>query len=133
TMRIQTWWVILATAALLAVVLHAEDKPTPIATAAAAVEANMKTRVGQAYDEQIGKDFSKKYPSIMKACAEKAGGDTRSFDMLIRVEKDGAIKEVLLHPATKISQCLRESLLKDSFTPPPKPAYWVNIHMELKR
>ena len=113
--------------------MHADDKPTSVAAAAAAVEANMKTPEGKDYDAQIGRDFTKKYPPVMKACREKSEGDTRSFDMLVRVENGGAVKEVLLYPPTKISQCLREAILKDTFSPPPKPAYWVDIHMDVKR
>jgi len=112
--------------------ISADDKPTPIATAATAVEANMKTREGKVYDAQIGKDLGKKYSPVMKLCREKAEGDTRSFDMLVNVDKDGAVTEVLLHPQTKISQCLRETMLKDTFSPPPKPAYWVDIHIDVK-
>jgi hypothetical protein len=110
----------------------AEDEPTPIATAAKAVEVNMQTPEGKAYDEQIGKDLGKKYPPVMKACKEKAEGDTRSFDMLVRVDKQGTVSEVLLHPSTKISQCLRETMLKDAFSAPPKLAYWVSIHIDVK-
>ena len=40
----------------------ADDKSTPLATAAAAVEANMKTSEGKAYDAQIGRELAKKYP-----------------------------------------------------------------------
>jgi hypothetical protein len=113
-------------------IISADDKPTPIATAAAAVEANMKTPDGKAYDTQVGRDLAKKYPPVMKLCKEKAEGDTRSFDLLVNVDMDGAVKEVLLHPQTKISQCLRENMLKDRFSPPPKPAYWVDIHIDVK-
>jgi len=112
---------------------RADNKPTSVAAAAAAVEANMRTPEGKAYDAQVGRDLAKKYPPVMKACKEKAESDTRSFDMLVRVDKDGTVKEVLLHPPTTISQCLREAMLKDTFSPPPKPAYWVDIHIEVKR
>jgi hypothetical protein len=123
---------IVLSAALLTVA-GAEDKPTSIAAAAAAVEANMKTREGKAYDEQFIKELGAKYLAVMKDCKEKAGADLRNFDMLVRVEKDGSVKEVLLYPPTKISQWLREPLLKAAFSPPPKPAYWVDIHMIVKR
>jgi len=112
---------------------EAEDKSTPIATAAAAVEANMKTSEGKAYDAQIGRELAKKYPPVMKACKEKANDEARSFDMLVRVEKDGDVREVLLSPPTKVSQCLRETMLKDTFSPPPTPAHWVDIHIDVKR
>jgi hypothetical protein len=111
----------------------ADDKPTPIATAAAAVEANMKTSEGRAYDAQIGKELTNKYPPVMKVCKEKANGEGRGFDMLVRVEKDGAVGEILLYPSTKVGQCLREAMLKDTFSPPPTPAHWVDIHLDMKR
>ena len=111
---------------------HADDKPTSIAAAAAAVEANMKTREGKAYDEQFTKELGNQYLAVMKDCQGKAGADLRSFDMLVRIEKDGSVKEILLYPPTKISQCLREPLLKATFSAPPKPAYWVDIHMVVK-
>jgi hypothetical protein len=113
--------------------VHASDKPTSLSSAAAAVEANMKTPEGKAYDAQLGRDFSKKYPPIMKACKEKAEGDTRSFDILVRVDAGGTVSEVLLYPSTKLSECLRDAILKDAFSPPPKPAHWVDIHMDMKR
>jgi len=113
--------------------MNADEKPTPVAVAAAAVEANMKTPDGKAYDAQFGRELAKKYPPVMKACKDKAEGDTRSFDVLVRVEKNGAVKEVLLYPATRISQCLREAILKDTFSPPPKPVHWVDIHVDVKR
>jgi hypothetical protein len=70
--------------------------------------------------------------NFLKLCKEKAEGDTRSSDMLVNVDKDGAVKEVLLHSETKISHCLRETMLKDTFSLPPKPAYWVDIHIDVK-
>jgi hypothetical protein len=113
--------------------IEAQDKPTPIATAAASVEANMKTSEGKAYDAEIGGELAKKYPPVMKACKEKADGDARSFDMLVRLEKSGAVKEVLLHPPTKVSECLRETMLKGTVPPPPTPSHWVDIHIDVKR
>ena len=71
--------------------IGADDKPTSIAAAARAVEANMKTREGKAYDAQVGRDLAKKYPPVMKG-KEKADGDAGSFDILsvlIRMEPSG--------------------------------------------
>ena len=112
--------------------MNADEKPTSLAVAAAAVEANMKTSEGEAYDAEIGKEFNQRYPPIWKTCKQKAVGDDRSFDLLVRVEKDRLVKEVLQHPETKMSACLRDAILKDTFAPPPKPAHWVDIHIDMK-
>ena len=48
-----------------------------------------------------------------------------------KLDKDGAVKEVLLHPTTKMGTCAGETLLKSTFSAPPKAAYWVNVFMKL--
>jgi len=67
----------------------------------------------------------------MKQCKQSAGNDLADFWMLIKLDKSGAVKEVLLYPATKMAACAREALLKGSFSPPPRSAYWVSIYMKL--
>lgn len=109
----------------------AEDKPTSLLDARAAVEANLRTPEGKAYDQQLGKEFPQKYLDTMKRCKQSAGNDLADFWMLIKLDKDGAVKEVLLSPATKMGACARETLLKGSFSPPPHPAYWVSVYMKL--
>lgn len=111
----------------------ANDTPTSLADARAAVEANLKTPAGQAYDQQFGKEFMQKQLPAMKLCKKSAGKDLTSFWILMKLDKDGAAREVLLHPTTKIGTCARQELLHSAFSPPPKPAYWVSIFMKLNR
>jgi hypothetical protein len=111
--------------------LLADDKPTSLSDAHAAVEASLRTPEGKAYDHQLGKEFPQKYLDTMKQCKQSAGNDLADFWMLIKLDKDGAVKEVLLSPATKLAVCARQTLLKGSFSPPPRPAYWVSIYMKL--
>ena len=114
-----------------AATLRADDKPTSLADARTAVEANLKTPEGKAYDGKLGKEFMEKHLSTMKQCQQSAGSDLESFWILMKLDKDGAVKEVLLHPATKLGACARETLLKSAFSPPPKPAYWVSVYMKI--
>ena len=109
----------------------AQDKPTNLADARAAVESNLKTPAGKAFDQQFGNEFIQKQLPIMKRCKASAGKDLDSFWILLKLDKDGAVKEVLLHPTTKLGTCARETLLKSSFSPPPKPSYWVSVFMKL--
>jgi hypothetical protein len=109
----------------------ADDKPTTLSDARAAVEANLRTPEGKAYDQQLGKEFPQKYLDTMKQCKQSAGNDLADFWMLIKLDKSGAVKEVLLSPATKMAACARETLLKGSFSPPPRSAYWASIYMKL--
>ncbi|SRR5260370_42672751 len=109
----------------------AQERPTSLSDARAAVEANLRTPGGKAYDEQLGKEFPQKYLSTMRECKKAAGSDLASFWILIKLDKDGTVREVLLHPTTKLGSCARDALLKGKFAPPPGPAYWVSVYMQI--
>jgi hypothetical protein len=112
-------------------VILADDKPTSPAEARAAVETNLRTPEGKAYDERLRKEFMEKQLATMKQCKKTAGNDLESFWIFMKLDGDGAVKEVLLHPTTKMGTCARETLLKSTFSPPPRAAYWVSVYMEL--
>jgi len=109
----------------------ADDKPTSLSDAQAAIESNLRTPEGKAYDEQLGKEFMEKHLATMRQCKQSAGKDLESFWILLKLDKDGAVKEVLLHPTTKLGTCARETLLKSTFSSPPRAAYWVSVYMKL--
>lgn len=109
----------------------ADDKSTSLSDARAAVESNLRTSEGKAYDERLGKEFMERHLATMRQCKQSAGNDLESFWILLKLDKDGAVKEVLLHPTTKLGTCARETLLKNTFSPPPKAAYWVSVYMKL--
>jgi hypothetical protein len=113
--------------------LAADDKPTSLSNARAAIDANLKTPEGKAYDAKLGQEFQEKYLGTMKQCKQSAGNDLDSFWMLLKRDKDGAVREVLLYPETAMGTCARKTLLKDRFSPPPKPDYWVGIYMKISK
>src|SRR5262245_52184998 len=108
-----------------------QDKPTSLAQARAAVEANLRSNEGKAYDEQVGKEFQQKHLATLRECKKSSGGDVTSFWMLMKLDRAGAVQEVLLSPTTKLGSCTREALLKGTFPAPPKPGHWVSIYMQL--
>ena len=109
----------------------AEEKPTSLSDARAAVEANLKTPAGKAYDGQLGNDFLEKHLAEVRQCKTSAGNDLRSFWFLLKLEKDGTVKEILLYPETRLGACARQSLLKDRFPPPPRADYWASIYLQI--
>ncbi|HEY6945677.1 MAG TPA: hypothetical protein VI431_11100 [Candidatus Acidoferrum sp.] len=109
----------------------ADDKPTSLADARNAVETNLRTPEGRAYDERLGKEFIEKHLATMKQCKPSDGKGLDSFWILMKLDKDGTVREVLLHPETKMGTCARETLLKSAFSPPPRPGYWVSVYMKL--
>jgi len=115
------------------VMVSAQDKPTGLRDARAAVEANMNTAAGKTYDEQFGTEFGQKHLGPLKQCKQSHGSDLTSFWMLFKLDKDGSVREMLLYPETELGSCARESLAKDRFaTVPPRTGYWVSVYMKLK-
>lgn len=113
--------------------VSAQNKPTNLKDARVAVEANVGTAAGKAYDEQFGAEFGQRHLGPLRQCKQSAGGDLTSFWMLFRLDKDGSVRELLLYPETKLGLCARESLMKDRFvTVPPRTDYWVSVYMKLK-
>ncbi len=106
-----------------------DNKPTSLSDAQAAIEANMRTPEGKAYDEQTGKDLMQKYLDSLRQCKRTAGGSQESFWILLKLDKDGSAKEVLLSPVTKVGSCDREILSKAKLTSPPRSDYWVGIYL----
>ena len=111
------------------VVAVAADKPTSLSDAQAAIDANMRTAEGKTDDEQMGTDLMQKYLDSLRQCKRTAGGSQESFWILIKLDKDGLAKEVLLHPVTKVGNCDREALSKAKLVPPPRGDYWVGIYL----
>lgn len=127
---------IAAAGLLLCLVLHsafAQDKPTSLSDAQASVEANLRTSEGKAYDEKLAAEFPQKQVGTIRQCKQAAGDDLRSFWFLMKLDKDGAVKEVLLSPTTKLGTCARETLLQSGFSTPPRPSYWVSVYLQLAR
>jgi hypothetical protein len=67
-----------------------------------------------------------------RQCKQSAGDD-RSFWILLKLDKEGTVKELLFYPETRLASCARDPLLKDKLPAPPHPAYWVSIYMQLSK
>ena len=108
----------------------AADK-TSLLEARSAIEANLKTQEGKSFDERMGKEFIAKHMDPLRNCKAPSGNDMTNFWLLLKLDKDGAVEEVLLHPETKLATCARPAYLKDKILAPPHPDYWVGIYLQL--
>jgi hypothetical protein len=124
------WAVPFLTFVVLTQLLFAEDKPTSLSEARSAVDANLRTPEGKKYDEEMGSEFVQKHLAPLRQCKQTAGDDLRNFWILLKLDRDGATKEVLLYPETKLGICARAALLKETFPSPPRSGYWVSIYMQ---
>jgi hypothetical protein len=111
----------------------AEDKPTSLSDARAAVEANIRTAAGKTLDEQFGNDFLTNHLGPLRECKKNAGDDLRSFWILAKLDKDGSAHEILFHPEIKLGTCARDSLGRGKFVAPPRDGYWVSVYMKVGR
>lgn len=126
-------WTVIVLSVLACRGLAAENKPTSLTDARSAVEANLRTPEGKKYDEQMGTEVVQKHLGPVRVCKASAAGDLRNFWILLKLDKSGIPEELLLYPETKLGTCARSGLLKESFSPPPRPDYWVGIYMQLSR
>jgi hypothetical protein len=103
-----------------------------IAEAKAAVRANMQTPDGPGYDAEVAREFGERYVRTMQVCVDAAAGNAENFEIFMRIAQDGTVQEVITEPAAGVAGCVRQELAKDSFAPPPRPSYWVNISMKIE-
>jgi hypothetical protein len=111
--------------------MFATDKATSLPAAQAAVETNLRTPEGKTYDEKIGNEFLQKHFDEVRQCKQAGKDDLRSFWFLLKFDKEGEVREVLLYPTTRLGTCAREAHLKDTFPSPPSPDYWVSVYLKL--
>jgi len=109
----------------------AGDKSTSLSDARSAIEANLKTPQGKAFDQQAGKDFAQKHMAPLRACKTTSGNDMTSFWILLKLGKDGDVEEVLFYPTTKLATCAHGALMKERLLPPPRADYWISVYLKL--
>jgi hypothetical protein len=107
------------------------DAPTSIEDARVESEANLRNLDGKAYDAKFGAEFSQKHSDIARLCKRSAGDDRENFWMLVKLDANGKVTEVLLYPASTLGECAHQTLLRDTFSPPPRPAYWVRVYVKI--
>jgi hypothetical protein len=125
------WAMPLFLSLLCSPMMFATDKATGLTDAQAAAETNLRTPEGKTYDEKIGNEFLQKHLAEVRQCKQAGKDDLRSFWFLLKFDKEGKVREVLLYPETRLGACAREALLKDTFSSPPRPDYWVSVYLKL--
>ncbi|MGC2322010.1 MAG: hypothetical protein WA463_05215 [Terriglobales bacterium] len=105
--------------------------PAEIRTLRAATDSNMATPEGGQYFQQISAEFKQKQRWNFMDCARPMGQNLGgSFDLFLKFAPDGTLQEVKAWPQTKFSACIIPKV-SGSFTPPPRPEYWVKFSMYL--
>jgi hypothetical protein len=113
---------------MLAAPLRADQ--TSLTDAQSAIEANLRTAEGKAYEEKLGGEFMAGHLETLKKCKQEVGAK-EGFWFLLKLDKQGGVSEVLLHPVTPLGECARPSLLRSRFSAPPRPAWWVGVFLKI--
>jgi hypothetical protein len=91
-----------------------------------AVNANIATPEGRRYDSVIATEFSTRYSRAVKDCSAGANGPSPTL-VILQVGKSGAVQQMMVVPENARDACLRPKLENATFSPPPKPEYWVRV------
>jgi hypothetical protein len=90
------------------------------------IDANMQSMEGLRYQEQVITEFSGKFHAAAEQCAE-TGNELSQFYMFLQIGGSGKVQLLYAEPGTKVSNCLGMKVAATTFSPPPKPSYWVKI------
>lgn len=103
------------------------DKPTSLSKARAAVKANMATPEGQEYENTLSDDFWMSHSEAVTKCVDSNSSSRGKVEVLVKFAKDGSVSEVLITPGGAMADCLKGSLAKEKFPPPPRADYWMHV------
>jgi len=90
------------------------------------IDANMQSVGGLRYQEQVITEFSGKFHAAAEQCAE-TGNELSQFYMFLQIGGNGKVQLLYAEPGTKVSNCLGPQVAATTFSPPPRPSYWVKI------
>ena len=116
---------------LLIALALAAPAETSLTEAQAAIEANLKTGQGKAFEEAAGTALFEKNRDALRNCKQGAGPNPESFWMLVKLDSAGVVRELLLHPATPMGACARTALIGAATKAPPHDSYWIGIYLRL--
>jgi len=91
------------------------------------ISQNLRTPEGEKYNGVFAWEFSLKDSRVLKECLATGTNDPGPFDVVVEVSGDGKAQQAMIFPDTGVSGCLQHRLAATSFSPPPRPDYWVRV------
>lgn len=92
-------------------------------------DANAQTPQGQRYNSELN-EITK---TLIASCTKKFGPDASDFELLVKIDQRGTVREVTTQGMNRVGYCvmskLNEPRVNDlsPFPSPPFPDYWVRI------
>jgi hypothetical protein len=93
----------------------------------AEADQNMRADEGR----QLANSFQQKFASVIQECAQAAGGDPGTFELWVRIGKDGFIEQ-FNSERPKVNSCLSGKIYGPDhrLASPPRFPYWVRLEIE---
>lgn len=92
-------------------------------------DANAQTPEGKRYKAELDKTLN----TLIASCTKRFGPDPSKFDLLIKIDQQGVVREVTTFGINRVGYCvmskLNEPRVNDlsPFPSPPFPDYWLRI------
>lgn len=95
-----------------------------------AVAGNLGTEQGKKYADSVNVFFREKLSAPLKACRDSIAGEkTSGFAVFLMFNRRGGAKDLVLHPVSKVGECLAAAARRETFPEPPGGNYWVKAEM----
>ncbi len=112
--------------------LAGAQAPATFEAALSAAKSNIAAPGGAAFDDAVGLEFARLHVDTIAKCAGPANGpDLDYFDLLLRLDAQGAVVEALAYPETSVAKCLRPATEHNVLGKPPRGDYWVHVGMTM--
>jgi hypothetical protein len=96
----------------------------------AEAKANAQTNEGQLFSNLLGSEIEKQYHQKLLECMTKLPDDKPPVVwLLMQLAKNGSVRDVIFAGSGAPVACFRPQLDKAALPVPPKPDYWVMVHM----
>jgi hypothetical protein len=81
----------------------------------------------RSYMERIASDLKSRNAAVIKQCTEQSNGKDFTFQVILKLDKDGNAEQLPVHPSSKFSDCLAPKITMSSIAPPPHPDFLVTL------
>ena len=87
---------------------------------------------GAPYLDKVMKELEAKNGAVAKECAEQNKGKDYTFDIMLKMDKDGKGEKLPAYPASPFSDCVAARIDTRAAEPPPHPDFLISLRFGSK-
>lgn len=104
---------------------------TKIEAALKVTESNAATAEGHQFESTIASAFVQQYTTAAGECLKVSGEPfIFPFDLLMQISANGTVEKAYGTIRSGVSACMITKIQTAKFPAPPKPSYWVKVHLQ---